>query len=183
MRAWIEGIDRARPLDLVIANAGISTGRGREEDGETMRQVFAVNVDGVLNTVLPAIPLLRARRRGQIALMGSLAGFRGLPSATAYSASKAAVKSLGESWRLLLERDGIGVSVICPGFVTTRMTARNKVRMPFLMPAERAASIIATGLARNRPRIAFPFPTAAVSWLMEALPAGWSDALARRAGV
>ena len=181
LRAWIEGVDDRAPLDLVIANAGISAGMGaRREDEAAARRVLATNLEGVLNTVFPVMPRMIARRAGQIALVSSLAAFRGLPTAPAYSASKAAVKSLGEAWRLQLEGDGIRVSVVCPGFVTTRMTARNKFPMPFLMSAERAAEIIARGLARDVGRIAFPWPTAAVSWLMGALPGRLSDALTRR---
>jgi short-subunit dehydrogenase len=181
MRTWIERLDDRTPLDLVVANAGISAGMGRaSEDEAAARRVMAVNVDGVLNTVYPLLPRFRARRRGQIALVSSLAAFRGLPSAPSYSASKAAVKALGEAWRLQLAPDGVRVSVICPGFVVTRMTAKNKFPMPFLMSAERAADIIARGLARDRGRIAFPGPTAAASWLMGALPWRLSDALVRR---
>lgn len=179
--AWIERIDDGHPLDLVIANAGISAGMGRAlEDAATARRVFAVNVEGVLNTVLPLLPRLLARRRGQIALMASLAAYRGLPTAPAYSASKAAVKALGEAWRVRLAPEGIRVSVICPGFVATRMTAKNRFPMPFLISAERAAEIIARRLAQDRGRIAFPWPMAAGSWLLAALPARLGDALARR---
>lgn len=181
LRAWIERVDDDHPLDLVIANAGISAGMGRaREDEAAARRVFAVNLEGVLNTAYPVLARFLARGRGQIALMSSLAGFRGLPTAPAYSASKASVKALGEAWRVQLAPEGIRVSVICPGFVTTRMTARNQFAMPFLMSAERAADIIVRGLARNQGRIAFPWPTAAGSWLLGALPAALGDALARR---
>jgi short-subunit dehydrogenase len=181
MRRWIEAVDDRTPIDLVVANAGISAGMGSARESEmAARRVFATNLDGVLNTVFPLLPRMGARHEGQIALVSSLAAFRGLPTAVSYSASKAAVMSLAESWRLLLAPDGIRVSVICPGFVTTRMTAKNKFAMPFLMSAERAAIIIARGLARDKARIAFPWPTAAASWLMGALPAALSDALVRR---
>lgn len=181
LKDWLERIDTARAVDLVIANAGVSTGRGALGEDETaIRRVLATNVDGVLNTVLPLLPRMMARHQGQIALMSSLAAFRGLPTGPSYSASKAAVKALGEAWRLKLAPDGIRVSVICPGFVTTRMTARNNFRMPFLMSAEQAAAIIARGLARNHGRIAFPWPIAALAWLTGALPWRASDALLRR---
>src|SRR5690348_4375531 len=180
MRAWIERLDDEHPFDLVIANAGISVGKGHYDDEEAARQVFAVNVDGVLNTVYPIMPRMRERRAGQIALVSSLAAFRGLPTAAAYCASKAAVKALGEAWRLALAPHGVRVSVICPGFVTTRMTAKNRFPMPLLMSAERAAAIIAEGLARDRGRIAFPWPMHFASWLLAAAPARLSDALARR---
>ena len=181
LRAWIERIDKVRAIDLVIANAGVSTGRGAlGEDEAAIRRVLAINLDGVLNTVLPLLPRMLARHQGQIALMSSLAAFRGLPTGPSYSASKAAVKALGEAWRLKLAPDGIRVSVICPGFVTTRMTARNNFRMPFLISSEQAAAIIARGLARDHGRIAFPWATATLAWLAGALPWRVSDSLLRR---
>lgn len=180
MAAWIKECDAIRPLDLVIANAGISAGTGGGgESAEQARAIFAVNVDGVMNTVFPAMDIMRGRRHGQIAIMASLAGYRGLPGAPSYCASKAAVKAWGEGLRGHLAPDGIRVSVICPGFVTTRMTAVNKFRMPFLMDADRAARIMVKGLARNRGRIAFPWPMAFGAWLSAALPdrlMGWIGA-------
>lgn len=183
MRALIERLDRSAPLDLVVANAGISAGMVRGESEESTRRVFATNFEGVLNTLLPVIPSMQARRSGQIALMSSLAAFRGLPDVPGYAASKAAVKSLGEGWRVALARDGIRVSVICPGFIATRMTARNSFPMPFLMSAERAAEIIVRGLARDRGRIAFPWPMAVLCWLLGALPAALGDHILRRVPV
>lgn len=179
--AWTQACDDHRPLDLVVANAGISGGTaGGVEGGEQTRAIFAVNVDGVFNTVLPAVALMRARRWGQIAIVSSLASFRGMPGAPAYCASKAAVRVWGEGLRGELARDGIRVSVICPGFVTTRMTAVNDFRMPFLMDSARAARIMADGLARDRGRISYPWPMAALSWLGAALPDRVMDWLARR---
>ncbi|MBM3601795.1 MAG: SDR family NAD(P)-dependent oxidoreductase [Alphaproteobacteria bacterium] len=181
MAAWIAHADARAALDLVIANAGISAGAGgRGESPEQTRRIFATNVDGALNTVLPAIPLMQARGRGQIAIMSSIAGFRGLPGAPAYSASKAVVRIWGEGLRGQLARDGIGVSVICPGYVRTPMTAANRFPMPFLMDADRAARIIRRGLERNRARIAFPLPMYWAVLLLQALPPGWTDRLLAR---
>jgi short-subunit dehydrogenase len=172
MRAWILAADAEAPLDLVVANAGIGADEGFSRGSETLaRPVFAVNIDGVLNTVYPAMERMVERGRGQIAFMSSLAGYRGFPDAPAYSASKAAVKALGEAWRGALAGRGIRVSVICPGFIETPMTARNKFRMPFLMTAERAAAIIAAGLERDRARISFPWAMTLGSWLVAAVPA------------
>ena len=181
MNAWIERADGIAPLDLVIANAGISagTGGGGENEDQT-RAIFAINIDGVVNTVWPAIRAMRRRGAGQIAIVSSLAGYRGLPGAPAYGASKAAVKAWGEGLRGWLASEGITVSVICPGFVTTRMTAKNRFPMPFLMDADRAARIVADGLARNRARISFPWPLALVTWLFAALPPAWTDPLLSR---
>jgi short-subunit dehydrogenase len=180
LERWMIEIDRAQPLDLVIANAGISAGTGRgEESPEQTRRIVAVNIDGVVNTVTPLVGPLTGRGRGQIALMSSLASFRGFPGAPTYCASKSWVRVWGEGLRVELARKGVAVSVICPGFVTTRMTEANQFPMPFLMPAERAAKIIVRGLARNRGRIAFPWPMYALSWLLAAQPAPLSDLLLR----
>jgi short-subunit dehydrogenase len=182
MADWVRARDSAHPLDLVIANAGISAGTGGsgEEGPEQARRIQAVNVEGVMNTVFPAIELLRARGAGQIALMSSLASFRGFPGAPAYCASKAMVRVWGESLRGHLAPSGVSVSVICPGYVESPMTAVNTFPMPFLMSAEKAARIIRRGLARNRARIAFPFPTYLAAWLLGSLSPGLTDPLLRR---
>ncbi len=201
MAAWIAKADARARLDLVIANAGISGGTffahggadsGTDSGTDQTRHIFAVNVDGVINTVFPAIQLLRARAEarpatgakraicGQIAIMSSLAGYRGMPRAAAYSASKAAVKVLGEGLRGALWNDGIEVSVICPGFVKTPMTDANRFPMPFIIGAERAAAIIKRGLDKGKARIAFPFPGNVLTWLAAALPPGVADPWLRR---
>ena len=181
MADWIAAIDSARPLDLVIANAGVSAGTGDGEESEAQaRRIFAINLDGVVNTVLPAVGFMRSRRRGQVAIMSSLAGFRGFPGAPAYCASKAAARVWGESLRGHLAPSGISVSVVCPGFVKSRMTAVNPFPMPFLMETEDAARIIRRGLARGRARIAFPWPLAAAIWLLNALPPALTDGAMRR---
>jgi short-subunit dehydrogenase len=178
MADWLALVDRETPVDLCIANAGISGGTGRRgESEEQVRRILAVNVDGVLNTIHPLIGPMTARGRGQLALVSSLAGFRGYPGAPAYCASKAAVRSYGESLRLDLRAAGIEVSVICPGFVRSRITDRNRFPMPFLMDADRAASIIKRGLERNRGRIAFPLPTYLMAWIISVLPSALADAL------
>jgi short-subunit dehydrogenase len=178
MADWLALVDRETPVDLCIANAGISGGTGRRgESEEQARRILAVNVDGVLNTIHPLIGPMRERGKGQLALVSSLAGLRGYPGAPAYCASKAAVKSYGESLRLDLRPAGIEVSVICPGFVKSRITDRNRFPMPFLMDANRAASIIRRGLERNRGRIAFPLPTYLMAWIVAMLPAALADAL------
>lgn len=174
MEAWIAGIDDTRPLDLVIANAGISGGTGGGGmDGEPIEQarvIFDVNLTGVLNTVGPVLPRMTARGTGQIALISSLAAFRGFPGAPAYSASKGAVRFYGEALRGALHETGVRINVVCPGFVRSRMTAVNDFPMPLLMDGDRAASVIARGLAANKGRIAFPWPLHASSWLLSVLP-------------
>jgi short-subunit dehydrogenase len=178
---WAIAADDAQPVDLLIANAGISGGTyGGPETAAQTRAVLAVNIDGVVNSVLPLIPHMLARGRGQIAIISSLAGHRGFPGAPAYCASKAAVKVWGEGLRAELAPRNVQVSVVMPGFVKSRMTDVNKFHMPFLMSAEKAAEIIRVGLARNRARIAFPFPTATFAWFIGLLSPAITDALLRR---
>lgn len=186
---WINDCDSHRPLDLVIANAGISAGTGggdlRGEMPQTMGRILAVNVGGTLNTILPALARMRPRKRGQIAIMSSLAGFIGVRGMGAYCASKAAQRLMGESLRLELAPEGIEVSVVCPGFVLTPMTEKNDFYMPMLMGPDKAAGIVRRGLARNRARIAFPWPMYALTVLGSLLPAAltepmWTRLMAKR---
>jgi short-subunit dehydrogenase len=176
-----------RPLDLVIANAGVSAGSGgKGESLEQARRVFAVNIDGVVSTVGPAIDLMMQKPRadgaprGQVAIVSSLAGFRGFPGAPSYCASKAAVKVWGEALRGELYRHGIEVTVICPGYIRTRMTEGNTFPMPLLMDADRAARIIRRGLERNHARIAFPWILQFMVRIIAALPPAWTDPLFRK---
>jgi short-subunit dehydrogenase len=177
---WIEAVDDTHPIDLVIANAGISggTGSGGESDAQA-REIFKINVDGVVNTALPALARMAARGKGQLAIMSSLAAFRGLPGAPAYCASKAAVRVWGEALRGEYAARGVQVNVICPGYVETPMTSVNKFPMPFLMNAERAAGIMKRGLARNKPRIAYPWPMYALVRVLADLPQFLIDPLVR----
>ncbi|WP_119302730.1 SDR family NAD(P)-dependent oxidoreductase [Dongia deserti] len=178
---WMISAEDHAPLDLVIANAGISGGtHGGPESPDQTRAIFAVNLDGVLNVALPIIPRMIARRSGQIAIISSLAGYRGLPGAPAYSGSKAAVKAWGEALRGDLAPHGVRVNVVMPGFIKTPMTDVNGFTMPFLMSAEKAAEVIQRGLAADRARIAFPFPTAFLAWLMSALSPVIADPILRR---
>jgi len=176
---WLTRFDDAHPVDLLIANAGISIDKDNSsiDDFSIIRKTMAVNVDGVFNTVEPLIGRMMARGRGQIAVVSSLAGFIGLPYSASYNASKAAVRVWGESLRYVLKKNGIGVSVICPGFVVSRLTASAPFPMPFLMSAAQASAIIRSGLARNKARIAFPIGTKAAVWLGTVLPGRWTARL------
>lgn len=181
MTAWIDTCHEKAPLDLVIANAGISGGTGGAAEWiESERRIFEVNVIGMLNTVEPALRVMRLRKKGQIAVMSSVASFNGWPGAPAYSASKGAVRMWGEGLRGALAGEGVRINVICPGFVDTPMTDINDFPMPFKMSAERAAALIISGLRRNRPRIAFPWQTYGIAGLVGCLPAGLSAKLLER---
>jgi len=173
MRTWIGQVDADHKLDLVIANAGISGGTGGSMLGESVsqaRHIFDVNIIGVLNTIDPVLDSMVARRQGQIAIVSSLAGFRGYPGAPAYSASKGAVRFYGEALRGAVAASGVKVNVICPGFVKTRMTDQNDFSMPMIMERDKAVRIIAEGLKKNRGRIAFPWPMHAAAWFASVLP-------------
>jgi short-subunit dehydrogenase len=179
MKEWLERTDDAQSVDLLIANAGISAGMGSSKSGEKAdqaRRLFDVNLSGKLNTIEPLLPRMIARGAGHIALMSSLAGFRGWPGAPAYSASKGAVRLYGEALRGSLKASGVKVHVICPGFVKSRITDVNQFPMPLLMEADRAANIIANGIARGKGRIAFPWPVYFAVWCLSAIP----DSLASR---
>jgi short-subunit dehydrogenase len=173
LKAWIEAFDRDHPVDLVFANAGVLKGTPPDREIETADAAVAMveaNVVGVLNTVQPLLAPFMARGRGQIAIMSSLAAFVPLPDAPSYCASRAATLSYGLSLRSLLAPRGIRVSVICPGYVTTPMTARESGRKPLEMSPERAVAIIRRGLQRDRAVIAFPFLIALASRINRMLP-------------
>ncbi len=171
MEGWIAEAENVRPLELVIANAGISHGNlPNEETADEIREVFGVNLDGMLNTVLPVLPLLRRRKSGQIALMSSLAGIRGVPHAPSYCASKAAIRVFGQGLRARVKREGVSVSVIIPAFVKTPMTDANLYQMPWLLEADKAASIIKKKLSQDKAEFVFPLPYAAAAWVMSAMP-------------
>ncbi len=181
MAGWIEEIDRAAPIDLVIANAGIGVGTtGGFETEEQTRSVFGVNVGGAFNTVLPLIPKLAARAT-RPDRAGELAGVvPRLPGVADLLRQQGGAARLGEGLRGDLQPYGVEVSVICPGFVESRIAARNEFPMPFLMSAGRAAAIVKRGLARNRARIAFPFPMYFAIWLLGTLPPLLTDPLLMR---
>ena len=178
VKDWVEGIDAAHPLDLVITSAGISGGQARDSGKEALLEadrVMRINFGGTCNTVNPAISAMRRRGRGQIALMSSLSALRGLPHAPAYCASKAALKAYGEALGARLRRDGIEVAVIMPGFVDTTLTRQIDGPKPLQMTAERAARIIARGLARGRRSIIFPFSLRVGIRLLSMVPTAFAD--------
>jgi len=180
LASWVEAIDREWPLDLVIANAGITGGLAAGDRSETLADVhrmMSINFGGVCNTLHPVIPAMRQRHRGQLALMSSLAALRGLPYSPAYCASKAALKAYGEALRAWLHSEGIEVTVVLPGFVDTALAGHVAGPKPFQMTAERAADIIRRRLRRGPARIAFPILLHAGMRLLAALPADAVDRL------
>jgi short-subunit dehydrogenase len=161
LAAWLEAFDDAHPVELLVANAGISAGPDPEIPGEpaaiTLRQLD-VNLRGAVHTIAPMVPRLCARGRGRIVAIASVAAFRGLPYSPGYCASKAGLRAYGEALRPLLSPHGVGVTVVCPGFFTSPMTDRWDGPTPFLASGECAARRIKRGIDRGRPRINFPWP-------------------------
>lgn len=183
--AWIEDCDSREPIDLVIANAGIGGERviatGAGEPLSVAHEIVATNILGVANTVIPLVPRFVARGKGHVAIMSSLAAYIGLPQAPLYSASKAAIRVYGQGLRRLLAPKGVKVTVICPGFVETPMSASVPGSRPFLWDTERAARRIVEGLARGKHEINFPWQLALLARLANALPQRLLDStLARR---
>lgn len=183
VKAWLLAADAAAPVDLVIANAGVTEGtlgmNGAANPEATTRAVFAVNVDGCWNTIFPLLSCMRERGRGQIAILSSLAGNAPFPVTAAYSASKAAVRFYGEALRLLMYRDGVRVSVVQPGYVASPMTAMNKFPMPGLIQMRDAVEAIVCGLELDQPTIAFPPSTVVLTRLVGSVPWLIRDLIAR----
>ena len=158
---WLAEMSATEAPDLVIANAGVNINTGPGQQGEAwsdMHRLFDVNVEAVMATVQACVPAMRQRGSGQIALVSSLAAWRGLPETPSYSASKAAVKVYGEAMRDLLADHGVRINVIMPGYVESQMCFDMPGPKPFLWKADKAARVIRRRLAANRARISFPFP-------------------------
>ena len=170
METFIKEADKIAPLNLVYANAGVSTGA---ETCEHIYNTFNTNIFGVLNTITPSIEIFEKRKdnsKKAIAITASIAGYHGLPACPSYSATKACVKAYGEALRERLKKKNIQVSVICPGFVRSRITDKNTCPMPFFMEASKAAKIIARSEKKNRGLIAFPWPMRLSVYLLSILP-------------
>ncbi len=178
MAQWITVSDLQRPFDLVIANAGITTGLAPgelSEDPAAVRAIIAVNLIGVFNTVEPLIAPMCARKSGQIAFVGSMAGLRGLPYAPAYCATKAAVHSYSESLRGRLAASGVRISLIIPGFVKTPLNDSIEAVKPLEISDTQAALLICRGLACKKPIIAFPLSLYLFTRVAKLLPVRLTD--------
>ena len=186
MAVALREADDLRPVSLVIANAGIGgAGALAGSDGEpadTARNILTVNVIGVVNTLSPLLPRMIARGRGHLAIIGSLAGYLGLPQAPAYCASKAAARVYGEALRRQLKPKGIGVTVACPGFVATPMSASLAMPLPYVWTAERAVQRIVGAIASNQAEVAFPWQLNLAIRAVSVLPRALSDLLIAQLG-
>jgi short-subunit dehydrogenase len=158
-------------VDLAVLNAGVWHPMAASAyDAERVALSMNVNYLGIANALEPIIPSMIAAGRGHIALVASVAGYRGLPKAAAYAPSKAAVISLAEILRLELSRHGITVTLVNPGFVETPMTAVNEFPMPYMIKAEDAADRILKGLARGKFEVAFPWQLVTMLKLLRLMP-------------
>ena len=169
--------------DIVIANAGVSRGTLTEvaADLPDFRAVFDTNVLGIVHTFHPFLAAMRAARRGTLVGVASVAGFRGLPGAAAYSASKAAAITYLESLRVEQAGTGVAVVTICPGYVATPLTARNRYPMPFLLTPDKAARLIARAIDRRKRFYVLPWPMALVGRGLRLMPRWLYDAAFARA--
>lgn len=158
--------------DVVIANAGVSQGTLTEyaEDLQAFQDVLDINVMGMVNTFQPFVARMREAGRGVLVGIASVAGYRGLPGAAAYSASKSAAISYLESLRVELKRDGVQVITICPGYVVTPMTENNPYPMPFIMSADTAACKIISLIGRGKTYAVIPWQMAVVARLLHVMP-------------
>jgi NAD(P)-dependent dehydrogenase (short-subunit alcohol dehydrogenase family) len=164
----LDDIERTYGLpDTVILNAG--THKPTPAEGFSIGDVRALmetNLMGTANGLAEIMPRFISRGRGHIAVVASLAGYRGLPTAAAYGASKAALINMCEALKPELEKHGVTLTLINPGFVKTPLTDKNTFPMPFLISAEEAAARIVRGLSANAFEVAFPTRFA---WLMKGL--------------
>ena len=158
--------------DIVIANAGVSTGTLTElpEDLAAFKDVLDINVLGMVYTFQPFIDAMRAAGRGTLVGIASVAGYRGLPGAAAYSASKAAAISYLESLRVELRASGIKVITICPGYIATPMTAKNPYPMPFMLSADQAARAMLDIIDSGKTFAVIPWQMAIVARVLRVLP-------------
>lgn len=159
------------PIDLAIFNAGVfHPMTASRYDAAKARESNAVNYIGVVNALDPVMKAMIARGQGHIAIVSSVAGYRGLPKSAAYGPTKAALINLAESLYADLKLKGVRMTVINPGFVDTPMTEPNTFPMPFLIPIDQAVIAIRKGLARGNFEVAFPGRMAALMKTIRLLP-------------
>ncbi len=158
-------------VDGLVYNAGAyEPMRTGDWDTEAVLLMTDVNYTGALRVLGETVPGLVSAGRGDITLIGSLSGYRGLPAAVGYAASKAALVSLAETMRFDLAGTGVTVRIVNPGFIKTRLTEKNNFKMPMLMSAEDAAKHVIKAMSRRRFRTDFPAPFSWVIRLLDYLP-------------
>ncbi len=181
-RAAVEQIERAHgPLALAVLNAGTHRALSAATlDLADVRALVELNLMGTVNSLAAALAPMRGRRKGQVAIVASLAGYRGLPTAAGYGMTKAGLINLAEALQPELRALGIKLQLVNPGFVRTPLTDRNPFPMPFLMEPEAAAEAFFRGLASRRFEIVFPRRLGWVLGLLRRLPNRVALAATRR---
>ncbi len=170
--------------DVVIGNAGVSHGTLTEfaEDAAVFQQIMDINVIGMVHAFHPFVEPMLSRGSGTLVGIASVAGYRGLPGASAYSASKAAAISYCESLRVELHGTGVQVTTICPGYIATPMTQKNPYPMPFIISAGDFARRCARDIAAGKSHSVIPWQMAIVAKLLRVIPNVLYDAAFSRAG-
>jgi short-subunit dehydrogenase len=159
------------PIEMAFLNAGDYSPMSLDDfDGSLFRRLIEVNYLGVVNCLEALLPVMLPRHQGQILISASLSGYRGLPRAAPYGASKAALISMAESLMPELQSEGIRLRLINPGFVRSALTDKNDFNMPFLIDPEQAAQEILKRLPKDSFEIAFPTPFALILKFMRCLP-------------
>ncbi|KAF7598653.1 MAG: short-chain dehydrogenase [Candidatus Dactylopiibacterium carminicum] len=183
-QAAVEFNDRFGLPDIVIANAGVSSGTLSEERSDLLafERIVQINLLGMAATFQPFIRDMRRARHGQLVGISSVAGVRGLPGAGAYSASKAAASRYLESLRVELRGSGVKVMEIRPGYIRTPMTDGNPYRMPFILDADEAARRFLRAIDSGCARATIPWQMAIVARALACVPCWLYDRLAIRAG-
>lgn len=178
----VEAIEAAQgPIALAVLNAGIYISVNAEAPRfEDYQKTFRVNLEGTAACVTAVIPRMTARRAGQIAIVSSATAFGGMPTASAYGATKAALLNMAECLAIELWRYGVHVQCVTPGFVETPAQDDNEFPKPMMVSAETAAKRIAGGLRSGRFEITFPRGFTWVLKAIYALPYAWRIAIVRR---
>lgn len=178
-------IDKDHPITLAIANAAITSFIEKDNLQETQQQIHSVistNLTATLDLITPIIECMQKREMGQIALICSLASYRGLPITPSYCASKAGLKAYGDALRPLLKQKNIFLSVVCPGFINTKMSEQYPNKRWEYSP-QKAAYYIVTKLKKRKPNISFPLPLHLGSWALSILPSWLSDYIVMKLNV
>jgi short-subunit dehydrogenase len=161
------------PIDLAIMNAGNYFPDTVEDfSAASLKQQYEINVFGTMNALEPVLQRFKARQKGHIAIVASVAGYRGLPRSLSYGSSKAALINFTEALAAECRFYGIKVQLVCPGFVKTPLTDKNDFPMPMLMDVDVAAEKFVQGLQSNRFEITFPWAFACLTKLVGLLPGG-----------
>ena len=169
------------PVDQAVLNAGTHKPVDpRDLKVQDFRDLIELNLLGTVNCLAAVLPPMITRRRGRIAMVASVAGYRGLPTSAAYGMTKAGLINMAEALRVELAPLGIVVQLVSPGFVRTPLTDRNTFPMPFLMEPEDAAEALYRGLQTDRFEILFPRRFAYLMKLLRILPAPLAFAVTRR---